>query len=404
MIVLPCPVCGYEAPGTSCRHCGLTSSDESLQPSRRNLLTDLHAGLTALPRGMYYLATTRGVKRWLIPPVLLTMVAFALLFAWAWRWLERLLEAVRIEDLESLPLPEGWFRDAVEWLLIKSAIVNTLAALSGFLFFLVVGALVGLWAFSIVYEAIAGPFLDEIQGRIEVRWFGRNPRNEISRPTQLSSGRCARISLVAGLFATAGPLLWWFLPSPYDWIGLLAGTSLPFALAAVREREYGRWLGWVLRVEGGTLWVSVKASILAAVVLVAFLWVELLVPPPFGTFLYAAIAGFCTALTLLDIPFSRRQWPLRTRLAFLGRNLPAVVAYGAVASLLFVLPVLGPLMMVPAASIGGQWLVCALDKDGLRPRERRLFTPGRTPYDERVRDAAPAEVVSESTRRGRTQA
>jgi uncharacterized protein involved in cysteine biosynthesis len=355
-------------------------------------LTDLHAGLTALPRGLFYLATTRGVKRWLLPPVLLTFIAFSLLFAWAWRWVNRLIDATRIEDLESLPIPDGWLRNAVEFLLVKTAFLTGLAHLSAFFLVLAVGALVSLWAFSIVYEAIAGPFLDEIQGRIETRWFGRNPRNEISRPTQLSSGHCARVSLVAGLFASAGPLLWWYLPFPFDWIGLVVGGALPFALAAARNREYGRWLGWVLRVEGGTLWVSVKASLLAGFLLVGFLWVELFIPVV-GHFVYAGIAGFCTALTLLDIPFSRRQWPLRTRLAFLARNLPAVVAFGGVASLLFVLPVIGPVVMVPAASIGGQWLICSLDKDGLRPRERRIFTRERTLYEQRAERATQAEVV-----------
>ena len=45
------------------------------------------------------------------------------------------------------------------------------------------------------------------------------------------------------------------------------------------------------------------------------------------------------------------------------------------ASLLFLIPVLGPLVMVPGASIGGLWLLVRLDKDRLRPRELRRDAP-----------------------------
>ena len=38
----------------------------------------------------------------------------------------------------------------------------------------------------------------------------------------------------------------------------------------------------------------------------------------------------------------------------------------ATACLLLAIPVLGPILMVPAASLGGVWLVCRLDKGFLR--------------------------------------
>jgi uncharacterized protein involved in cysteine biosynthesis len=87
--------------------------------------------------------------------------------------------------------------------------------------------------------------------------------------------------------------------------------------------------------------------------------------------LFMAIAGFGTAITLLDIPFSRREWPLSKRLQFMVHNAGAVTGFGLVASLLFLIPIIGPLVMVPAASIGGLWLVVRLDKDSIRPLELR---------------------------------
>ena len=77
-------------------------------------------------------------------------------------------------------------------------------------------------------------------------------------------------------------------------------------------------------------------------------------------------AGFSTAISLLDIPFSRRRWSLSQRLSFLLQNPLALVAFGSTASLLFLVPFIGPILMVPAASVGGLWLVVRLDKSRLR--------------------------------------
>ena len=95
--------------------------------------------------------------------------------------------------------------------------------------------------------------------------------------------------------------------------------------------------------------------------------------PVLGSFLFGFLAGFPTALTLLDIPFSRRQWSAAQRISFIRKNLLPVTAFGAVSGLLFVIPFLGPLIMVPSASVGGLWLICRLDKSPLREQ------PGSTP-------------------------
>ncbi len=163
------------------------------------------------------------------------------------------------------------------------------------------------------------------------------------------------------------------LPGVWGWLAWLR-AALPFFVAAALDREYGVWLGWVLRTEGHLLLVSLKASSIVAVLLVLFLPLRLV--PLIGFWLYMALAGFCTALTLLDIPFSRRGWSLVTRLQFLLRNWAAMLAFGVVSSLVFLVPFLGPVVMVPAASIGGLWLLVRLDKDALRPPHlRRRSSP-----------------------------
>jgi uncharacterized protein involved in cysteine biosynthesis len=124
-------------------------------------------------------------------------------------------------------------------------------------------------------------------------------------------------------------------------------------------------LAWIIRVEGKTLFVSIKAAGLAGLLLVVFIWVKFI--PGVGPALFVILAGFTTALSLLDIPFSRRGWPLAMRLAFLRRNFLPAVAYGIVSGLFFLLPIVGPILMVPSASIGGLWLLCRLDKNNLRP-------------------------------------
>ena len=376
MEVLPCPLCGYDAPDVAlrgCPHCRLAPLEPTLRRPRAGTLGGVWTGLAALPRGLVILATTPGVKRWLVPPFVLTLVAFALLFWWLWRWVSHVVEAIHARTAENLPWDEGWLRDATEWV-VKSGALAWLAHLGGFLVLLVVGFVAALWAFSIVYEALSGPFLDEVHGRLEERWFGSNPRNALSRPTALPSSRCGALTALAAVPAVGAVVAWWFLEGWPAWVVLVIGVPLPFVALSLFKREYGRWLVWVVGIEVETLWVSVKASLIAGVVLVLFFPLKFV--PVVGYVLFGCVAGFCTALSLLDIPLSRRQWRLRSRLAFLARHAPSMVAFGALSSLLFVVPVIGPALMVPAASVGGLWLICRLDKDFLRPVEERLGRRG----------------------------
>ncbi len=368
---IPCRLCGYDAPGIDCPHCTHDSTSPSLNDERGGWMNSLTDGLRAVPHGFFLLLTTGGVKRFLIPPVLLTTLAFGLMFWWMMGLVDLLIEAVEVEDVTSLGLEEGWLKVTVVWL-IEKGIAGMLAKVSGILLWFVISSVVALYTFSIVYEAVAGPFLDEIQGRIEAVWFGQNPRNAIERPTDLPVSVCVRNTTLAGAASLAlGVALWFATPLSWWLVALLA--LLPFLVAAALDKEYGTWLGWVIRIEGHLLWVSIKASLTVAVLLLIFIWLKFV--PVVGFPLFMAVAGFGTAITLLDIPFSRRGWPLSKRLQFMTHNFPAMVAFGLVASLVFLVPVLGPVVMVPAASIGGMWLLVRLDKDSLRPPALRRRDP-----------------------------
>jgi uncharacterized protein involved in cysteine biosynthesis len=325
-------------------------------------------GFFAILRGLQLLATTPGVKRFLIPPMALTFTLFVGVFWWAWVKIDALLEAVRLEDVSNLDLKWGWLETAAAWL-IERGVVISLAKAGSLFVFLATSSLVALWTFSLAYEAISGPFLDEIQGRIEKRWFGRDPRDAVQRPNAIPVKRCLVLSAIAGAVALVPFIAWWMLSGWPAWLTLMA-VPLPFVAAGRHDREYGEWLWWVVKLESHTTWVSIKASIIAGALMVFFFWLKFV--PFVGYFLFGGLAGFATAVTLLDIPFSRRQWTLRQRLQFTLQHFFPTVAFGVVAGLFFVVPILGPLLAVPAASIGGQWLVCRLDKNSMRPRAQRV--------------------------------
>lgn len=364
MNAVPCALCGYDAPGEDCPHCGHAPVGKGLGKARSRNVQAVLDGLLAVPKGFGLLMTTRGVKRWLIPPVVLTSFVFLALFIVVMGWVDGLVEGWIEAGKQDIPTDAGWWADWLVTLLEWGGTTFT-ARTVGFLTVFVTSSVLALYTFSIAYEAIAGPFLDEIQGKLEEGWFGHNPRNRIQRPTELPVERCVNLTIIAGVPAVLLCFAFLLVSGPIAWI-LLALAPLSFVIAALRDREYGVWLRWVAKVESATLWVSVKASLLALVILLLFFPLKFFFPP-FGVMLFFGIAGFSTAITLLDIPFSRRLWPLKTRLRFVFGNLLPMTAFGLVSSIVFLIPVIGPIVMVPAASIGGLWLVCRLDKSGLRP-------------------------------------
>jgi uncharacterized protein involved in cysteine biosynthesis len=381
MDIVPCPLCGYHAPGASCPHCGGLPPEKSLRAPLGGPFTGLWDGLCALPRGLLYLARTRGVKRWLLPPLLLTAVVFVTVMWWAFTGLGALVDSVVPGDLElegswawleNLPDTWNWLKATWAWLVQAGEwVANAALALLAsqplkLLGWFLIGSLAAWYCFSIAYEALAGPFLDEIQARLEARWFGADPRSRLERPTDIPAERCVRLSTLSAGVALVLIVALAQVPL-FGWWGALLFAPLSVLPAWLLDRRFGTWLAWVAKVEGRALWASLQASIVTAFLLVFSL--PLYFIPGVGYFLFAGVCGFATAVGLLDIPFERRGWTLRQRMRFLGRNLPPLIAFGVVAGALLSVPIVGPILMVPSASVGGLWLICRLDNSFLRPAD-----------------------------------
>jgi len=343
------------------------------------------AGLKAIPKGLGFLRRTRGVKRWLIPPFTLALVILVACLTWLSSTVKRAMDGalpdqVRLRGKELLAdIPEKWdwvesawlgLIAMAEWTLTAGAHLLTSAPLRWIGTFLI-GSLFMWYCFSIAYEALAGPFLDEIQARVEKRWFGSDPRSRLERPNQLPASTCMRRSVVAGAI---GALLSGIGIGALGFAWWTAGPlmALPLLISAGMNREYGQWLRWVARIEWRAAYTSIKASILVALIMVLAL--PLYFVPVVGYFLYAGVCGFGTAISLLDIPMERRGWSTSQRIRFVFRNLPAMTTFGATAGILLAIPILGPALMVPGASIGGLWLICRLEKPPLRGQ-----SPTKTP-------------------------
>jgi uncharacterized protein involved in cysteine biosynthesis len=383
LIPTPCARCGYHAPEPLCPHCASTATLRSLAAAPSGPLKGILDGLLAVPMGLWLLATTRGTKRWLVPPLLVTTATLAVGLWILFRWLSGLLggalpdeiafadsDWARWEWLERRGDGWGWLQAtwvglivALQW--VANALVALLSSKPlAWLGYLLVGSLVAWYVFSIVYEALAGPFLDEVHGRLERRWFGADPRSRMERPNAIPESRCWRRTMQASAGAAAVLLAGALVPGFPLWIAAIA-LPIPVLCTALLDREYGEWLVWMARVEGRAAWVSLQAAGLTAIVLVCALPLYF-VPFGVGYVLFAGVTGFATAVSLLDIPLERRGLRLRQRLAFLFRYGLALVAFGAVAGLLLAIPLVGPVLMVPSASVGGLWLICRLDKGFLR--------------------------------------
>jgi len=393
--LVPCALCGYplgesgestisplpgEAPRASetpCPHCRRSPHDESLREPLRGPVTGILAGTVAVPRGLYYLFSTPRVLRWILPPLLVTSVLLFLVLLWTFGLIDAYLEA-RTEGefafegewgwLAGLPEGFGWLKSgwngivgAVEWITNLSIGLLTSKTVR-FAGWFLVGSLITWYLFSIAYEALAGPFLDEIQARLESRWFGEDPRSRLERPNDIPPERCVRLSSVAGGVPLA-VLVAAFLVPGLPWWSALVALLASTAAAVAYDRRYGTWLLWVARIESGALWASLQASVVTG--LMILLALPLYFVPAVGYFLFAFVCGFGTAVGMLDIPMERRGWKISMRLRFILGNLPALVCFGMVAGFLLAVPIVGPILMVPSASIGGLWLLCRLDKSRL---------------------------------------
>lgn len=366
-VITPCPWCGYDWPANDpatpvCKSCGGAPLEPGLRSTVRTW-AGVRAGLLALPRGLHFLVSTRGVKRWIVPPALLTFGAFIGWTWWLWSLTSGLIERLEAGAQELTGGDPAWWRTAIEWLLARTVLV-VLANLTGGLLVAAIGFIVMLWTFSLLYEVLSGPFLDEIHGRIEQRWFGRDPRDERERPQGISASTCLVTTSVCGASSLALLIAGWMVGGWIAFVLACAAAYGVFAFAMWRHPAYDRWLRWRVGVEVRTLAVSLQASAISMMLLVFAL--PLLFVPVIGYPLFGIAAGFTTAVSLLDIPMSRRRWSFGLRVSFVFHHLPAVLTYGIVASLVFMVPIVGPLAMVPVASVGGLWLVCRLDKSCVR--------------------------------------
>jgi uncharacterized protein involved in cysteine biosynthesis len=376
--VVPCSLCGYDAPGTACPHCRLSPGPADLREPPPGAFGEVLAGLAAVPKGLMILASTRGTKRWTLPPLALTVLMFVVVFAWLRGWLGSYVDGA-LPD--GVPLDaENWeWVQGLDWEWVQAAVVAVIAAVkwvadlavglaagqfTSMLLWFALAMLAGWYMFSMAYEAVAGPFLDEIQGRVEAKWFGADPRTRMERPTDLPVERCAKLTAVGSTIGVLVLLLGVFTSLVPLWLGLLL-APVPLVLLGARDREYGKWLRWVGAIEGRALWVGVQASVITGVVLVVALPLYF-VFPPVGYILFAGVVGFATSVSLLDIPFERRRWRVKQRLGFVGRHLPAMIAFGAVSGFLLTIPLVGWALMVPGASVGGMWLLCRLEKGAMR--------------------------------------
>lgn len=297
-----------------------------------------------------------GLKRVLIPPVILVALGAAWLFQ---TWIGPWVDAFFTLSSELGPDP-SWWQEALVWL-ANSWLLQAISGLSNLIAF----ALTIWLSFTLLFEVIAGPFLDEIQSRLETRWFGRNPRAESARPEVLKSADATRLSLcwlgLGSVGALAGALLSPVLPPLLALVLFLA----PLAWITRKEPTYLAWLHWAASHELNLLLASAKIALLSILILVLFIWLPLI--PLVGTYLWISLSGFVLAVGLCDLAFSRRDWPAKKRAAFMLAQAPAFGAFGVVGGLLVGIPILGPILAVPSLSIGSLWLICRLDTSNRHP-------------------------------------
>lgn len=304
------------------------------------------AGASAPFVGAQALFTLRGVKRWIVPPTIATVALLGGALFWLWSVLANATASEGEVDLE-FPGWLSWF----EWLFEIVANWPWMEA-GGVIAFVVVAALVWWFLYAIVFEVLAGPFLSRMQARAEDHWLGGHGAS-VEHPFETRG--LALLGLALGLGGAAA----WFAPSGFGLVAL----ALPLFVAWVVVAPFRAWLGPFVRAEGGA---AAQGLIVAGVALVGtIVFLPLHLVPIVGSYAAAGAAGFFLALGTLDLALERRGWSLDGRFGLAQRSFPALVAFGAVSAFLFAIPVVGPLVMLPSASLGGTWLVAKLDKRAL---------------------------------------
>jgi uncharacterized protein involved in cysteine biosynthesis len=362
--VIPCPVCGYDAPEAFCRHCGGAPREATLRGAPPRGWKAALAGIQALPMGAWILLKTPRVKRMIVPAVVLTFIAFGVLLGGALEGAHALVAHMKRAGPDQIAADAGWFAKSLH-AAAGSGVVMAVVEGGALVLTLVVLVFVGVWTFSVVYEAIGGPFFDTIQGRIEVRWFGKDPRETLQPRAEIAASRATWMTIVCAAAAIALVAAFFAWRSGLAWLLLLC-VPAPFLVAGRLDATYGAWLARTVGTEGRSLLVSLQASLVSLVIMALLVWVYFI--PFIGYPMFSGLAGFAASITLIDIPCSRRSWTLGQRLRFVFGNFVPVLLLGVATSFVFIVPILGPIVGIPCASIGGQWLLCRLDKSRLRPR------------------------------------
>lgn len=380
-----CPRCGYAHSGAAaCAVCQFDpGAKEPVLPGTSPLprrpatgITALVAGALAFPRGLLMLFSSRGVKRLMLPPFAITFLIFTGLILSIQTalsgWLDRSLPEGVNARLTLDSLDPGWWRHSLEWLLNDGFGIELLRG-GSWILFAVLAMLLAWTTFSLVFELVAGPFLDELHGQLEERWFGFDPHKLRNRPTELPAATCARLSWRLGLVGAALALVgFWYLRTSWAlftvpmFLAPFAVAALPGGLPGAKDgAEYGKWLRWVLGHNTRALGASASVALVTLVLVVVFFPLNFV--PPIGSLLYAGIVGTGTAIGMLDLPLERRDLGVRERLSFATHHLGPVALFGVITGAVFSVPVIGPLVAIPSASVGALWLVCRLDKGFLGP-------------------------------------
>ncbi|MDF1797681.1 MAG: EI24 domain-containing protein [Planctomycetota bacterium] len=364
-----CPVCGFGRADFEARTIGETTRRPPTGKGPSRGIGALVAGALAFPTGLGIFFGNPRIKRYLLPPLALAMVVFVVVIAWTRGLLSDFLDqnlGTGDEDVVLDSFDPGWWRSSLEWLLNDAWGLELLRG-SSWILFLLLATVLAWYCFSLVYELFAGPFLDEVHGIIEERWFGADPRKALDRPTDLAASICARNCWILGVVGSLAfafafwQLTWpWLLLSFALFAAPFLAAMTPSGLPILREgKQFGVWLRWVVSFESRSLWIGLEMSLISLLFMVVFL--PLYLVPLFGPFLYSGAVGMGTAIGMLDLPLERRGWSLSQRIALVSRHPLPIMAFGVVTGAAFTVPIIGPMLSVPAASLGAMWLICRLD-------------------------------------------
>lgn len=338
-----CPVCGHPLEAVPCARCGGAPRERGLERRARGFAAQVGAGIGAPLAGLSALFGVPRLLRWVVPPTLLSAGLLVGALVWLWGAFSRATADETEVDLVFWSWLR-WLEGPVEWLLDLPwlAAGSTLA-------FVLVAALAWWFGYAIVFGLVAGPFLARMHERAEEHWYGRTVQGAghpfEARGLVLLGGALALGALGATLAE-----------------GALAAALLvaPLALLALVAPTFRAWFTGFAASEGRSAAQGLVVALVTGLGALLFLPFHLV--PVVGQVVASAGAGFFVALGMLDLALERRGLPLGTRFALARRATPALVAFGLVSGVLFSVPIVGPVVMLPAASLGGAWLVTKLDK------------------------------------------